>query len=370
MPAFKAFKAGQTAQAANIALKSSVKSMDQAKHCAVLWFGDIYQRELFKDLGYSSITLYAKLELGFSAARTCDFVRICRRLKKLPRIEEEVRKGKLGYTKARELVKVADSKNQDAWLEVARKNTRDDLAEEVKRARRKTIGDVSGQTTLLPEKPLPKASPPAQVRLEFSPTQLARYEALWEKIRKMGGVPADKTEALLHVFECYLAGEFPGGNAPTNKPTEKETVSPQAHPSPRIYQANQPSTQIHIHQCPDCHVAKVSTARGELSLSPAELSQAKCDAQISRPGLRNKSTIPPKIRRAVFARDRHRCQRPGCTRTRFLEVHHIIPRSRGGANVIENLITLCGACHRLVHEKKMKLSVAPGRAGTDPRAME
>ncbi|MBU8871843.1 MAG: HNH endonuclease [Gemmatimonadales bacterium] len=33
-----------------------------------------------------------------------------------------------------------------------------------------------------------------------------------------------------------------------------------------------------------------------------------------------------------MARDRYQCQRPGCNHARFLEIHHIIPRSIGGTD--------------------------------------
>lgn len=42
---------------------------------------------------------------------------------------------------------------------------------------------------------------------------------------------------------------------------------------------------------------------------------------------------------------------PGCGRTRFLEVHHLRPRSRGGSNDPDNLVTLCSTCHRHAHER-------------------
>jgi 5-methylcytosine-specific restriction endonuclease McrA len=69
-------------------------------------------------------------------------------------------------------------------------------------------------------------------------------------------------------------------------------------------------------------------------------------------GQRNTTTIPPRVRREVLARDRHRCQGPDCGRIQFLEVHHIVPRKLGGANKTGNLITLCSACHRLWHERR------------------
>jgi 5-methylcytosine-specific restriction endonuclease McrA len=60
----------------------------------------------------------------------------------------------------------------------------------------------------------------------------------------------------------------------------------------------------------------------------------------------------------VLARDSHRCQAPGCRATRFLEVHHLEPRRQGGRNSAANLITLCAACHGLLHESGVGLAAA------------
>ncbi|MEN8008399.1 MAG: HNH endonuclease, partial [Candidatus Krumholzibacteriota bacterium] len=76
----------------------------------------------------------------------------------------------------------------------------------------------------------------------------------------------------------------------------------------------------------------------------------RCDAAVCKHKGRNTTTIPPRVRREVLARDKNRCRAPGCGRTRFLEVHHINPRQHGGTNHPENLVTLCGSCHRLWHE--------------------
>jgi len=49
-------------------------------------------------------------------------------------------------------------------------------------------------------------------------------------------------------------------------------------------------------------------------------------------------------RRAVFARDRHRCQY--CGSDRHLTVDHVVPRSKGGADAWDNVVTSCAACNR------------------------
>ena len=49
-------------------------------------------------------------------------------------------------------------------------------------------------------------------------------------------------------------------------------------------------------------------------------------------------------RRAVFARDRHRCQY--CGSDRHLTVDHVVPRSKGGGDTWDNVVTSCAACNR------------------------
>jgi len=67
-------------------------------------------------------------------------------------------------------------------------------------------------------------------------------------------------------------------------------------------------------------------------------------------------------RRAVLARDRHRCQY--CGSHAHLTIDHIIPRSRGGASTWDNIVTSCATCNtrkgdRLLAEANMTLTVNP-----------
>ena len=53
------------------------------------------------------------------------------------------------------------------------------------------------------------------------------------------------------------------------------------------------------------------------------------------------------LRQLVLRRDGWRCQ--SCGTMSNLEVHHHEFRSHSGDDSEENLITLCAACHALVH---------------------
>lgn len=55
------------------------------------------------------------------------------------------------------------------------------------------------------------------------------------------------------------------------------------------------------------------------------------------------------VRSQILLRDHFRCQEPNCNYYKHLEVHHIIPKSKGGTDDPSNLITLCQRCHAKKH---------------------
>ena len=60
------------------------------------------------------------------------------------------------------------------------------------------------------------------------------------------------------------------------------------------------------------------------------------------------ASIDRKTRYAVYRRDHFRCAL--CDSPKYIQVHHAIPRGRGGdPRSMHNLITLCAACHAAVH---------------------
>ena len=69
----------------------------------------------------------------------------------------------------------------------------------------------------------------------------------------------------------------------------------------------------------------------------------------------SRSGIPPALRRAVLARD-NGCTIDACTSVDRLEVHHIVPRFRGGDNSPQNLTTLCWWHHHVaIHRQGMRI---------------
>jgi len=332
MPAI-AYVADQPAAEVHASLRSSIVAVDEAQQCAVLWFEEVMRRELFRDRGYSSMNQYAMQELDFSKSKTDDYVRLARQLDKLPAVRLAVADGKLGYTKAREIVSVATPETEDRWLKAAVERTRDNLAKEVKKAKQAARVDPA-QGMLLPDTPpvVERQELPVRFQVDLTPEQEARRAALVERLYKLGGVPADRAELMLEGLAALVSVK-------------------EAEKCPRGASTSRPPVQIHVHENAATGRMTVQTAAGERELGRADSERMHCDAAVCEHGGRNTTTIPPRMRREVLARDQHSCTAPGCGRTRFLEVHHIVSRQCGGTNQPQNLKTLCGSCHRLWHER-------------------
>ncbi len=184
-----------------------------------------------------------------------------------------------------------------------------------------------------PKRKTPIAVVPVRVNLEMTPAQFSRYERAWEQICKQGNASPEKVEALLEIMESSLDNNY-------------QNVSPREKNS----QNSRPPAQIHIHHCLACKSSTVQTSKGELEIGKAEFERYQCDCQTSSPNGRNTASIPPATRRKVLAMARHKCQTSGCNHTRFLEIHHIVPRSKGGSNKLSNFEgTQCSACHARIH---------------------
>lgn len=59
------------------------------------------------------------------------------------------------------------------------------------------------------------------------------------------------------------------------------------------------------------------------------------------------ANISKETRKRVYKRDGYRCAL--CDSTRYIQIHHVVPRGKGGPHTMHNLICLCSDCHALAH---------------------
>ncbi len=298
----------------------------------------IHERRVHRALGYDTITAYAAAVAGFSASQTEAFLVLGRRLEKYPETKQALADGSLSWSKARLIVSRADPEDERAWLAMARGMALGRMRKEVggrePEARPPVRPDPPPAAPKAPAADPPTPSPPPVNRkliisYALTPEQYARWERL-----AAGPGGGTKEERLLAGLEA-LGDDLDGGG---------------------------PGCLLVIHECPRCLAAELPTSRGRFPVDRPLLLAARCDAVKQAADGTRRATIPPRLRRRVLARDGHACRAPGCAHTRHLEVHHRLPAAQGGSAELENLVTLCGRCHRELHRREEELR----EAGRDP----
>ena len=94
--------------------------------------GRLVATRAWDQLGYVRLRDYAVERLGLSARQVQDLAHVDRELHGLPRIEAAFVAGRITWTKARLLCRVATHKDEEPWLEVAQRLTARALAREVR----------------------------------------------------------------------------------------------------------------------------------------------------------------------------------------------------------------------------------------------
>ena len=92
-------------------------------------------------------------------------------------------------------------------------------------------------------------------------------------------------------------------------------------------------------------------------ISPETAERLSCDARRLTIKRKGRDLVHSRVERcasyaqmrALHKRSKH-CQYPGCTATRELKAHHIVPDECGGETVLDNLILLCHRHHKLLHD--------------------
>ena len=292
-------------------------------------------------LGYGSFGEYVERLFGYKPRSTQEKLRVAEALEELPAIAQALETGELNWSAARELTRVAVAETECEWLEVACGKTVHQLEALV-------AGKSPG------DEPSSASQPDARrhvLRFDVAPETLALFREAINKLAR-GGTPLDDDSALMLMARHVLGGPSDEGRA---------------------------SYQIALSVCPECGRGRQQASGDLLPIGAEIVAMADCDGQhlglITPPianegahagaranegahagvraGARAKQTVTPATRRAVLRRDHQRCVVPGCRNARFLDLHHFEPRSEGGGNKTDNLITLCGVHHRAAHRGEL-----------------
>jgi HNH endonuclease len=297
-------------------------------------------------LGHGSFSEYIERLLGYSPRATREKLRVAEALERLPRSAQALEQGALSWCAARELTRVATADTEVAWLDAARGKTTREIEALVAA---KQPGEPPPDPAHEHDLPAPRRH---VLRFDVSPETFATFREAMQNLRRSAGGVLDD-DALLLAMARHALG------APSDEGRSSYRISYQVCPSCRQGAQVMSGELVAV----GSDVLAMATCDGEsISLQPATVAEQTRPAANDTEGPatpaathvgRARRAVPPALRRAVLARDRQCCRVPGCKNTHFVDVHHLQPRSEGGKNSLENLITLCTAHHRASHRGEL-----------------
>jgi hypothetical protein len=294
---------------------------------------------VFKRLGYRTMVDYMVGELDWTKHAANERLRVSRELLGLPKLAAAYSAGEVCFSKVRELTRVVTPETEEAFLvETGGKNSHQ-VAKMVSGLKR---GD---QPDAVPDPALVKRRMGFELHGEALGLLAARRAAL---AAVLGRAPTDD-EFIIAL--CTTARD----------PVENEVI---AHPDGPTgdrrgkRKAPPPRAQQLILTCKQCACSELVVDGEGLALDEKTVERLTCDVELlgdadSDHRTRVSSKIPAALRRNVFARDKFCCVVPGCTASRFLDVHHILHREHGGKHSMANLCLLCFHHHKAHHDGKL-----------------
>ncbi len=310
-------------------LRAARRAHQRAEFSLAVLLFELKSTGRYTERGHTCVESYAEAELDLTLRQTRDLVAIGRHMRELPALAAAFSDGRLSATKAREVARVATPETDAAWTERACGSTSRVLERQVAAA-------VRGDTPPDDPRALP-GSPRVTLRFDVSAADAEVVRATLARLRLQGGFGAD----------CGDGGLL--ADLARNALVDLEREPPTAE-----------RFRVSIHHCPNCENTHVGDPQAPHAAEHTDLACAECDAEVldlTAPAPRLTHAIPPATRRRVFEQHGHRCAVPHCRNRLWLDLHHIRPRSLGGDHRAGNLVCLCSAHHRLIHEGALAIVV-------------
>ena len=329
----------------------AVQALNAAHAEVLLLVGEVDADGSFEREGATSITGWLRGRHGLTKATASEWARVARVLRDLPAISEAFSKGLVSFEQLRPLTRFATFETDGEWARKARPMSAPELWDEARRHQR------------IREREHSDAHRKRDLCIDWNEERTEFF------LQARGG--AEQGVALERAIlersqEIVLTDEpYNGAGARLADALVELVTGSKGESSP-------PMLVIHA----DAAVLSGEEAPGSLCetedgtrMSAEAVRRLACQARMElvleregRPvGIGRAGRIPPAwLRRSVRYRDRS-CVFPGCGRIRWLHAHHLVHWTRGGRTDLDNLVMLCQAHHRLVHEGGWSIRGRPGR---------
>ena len=315
---------------------------------------DLEESDTWSEDDETSLSCFLSARLGARAATAREWVRVARRLRDLPAIRAAHAEGVLSWDQLRPLTRFATKETDEQLSIEAADMTVPQLYREAARhekERRKRVqsdhqarhvhmgwdedgrffnfeGSLPGEQGARFEAAVRERAAQIDVDDQAVDPHGARLADAVTELATSPGDEANATIVVVHADAKVLTGE----------------AEPDAH-----------------------HVAETESG---VQLSDDVVRRLACDAKVEwvleqdgRPiGIgRRGRMVRGALRRAVRHRDGGMCVVPGCERKIWVDAHHIVHWADGGPTDLDNLVSLCSAHHRRMHEGGWTASGVPGR---------
>ena len=337
-------------------------------------------------------------QCGIALGAAREKVRVARCLAWLPLIDASFASGEISYSKVRAMTRVATPENEDFLLMIARYGTASHVEKVVAKYKSVQITDEDEKererenerklvyfqdqddmwvihAKLPPEagalvvKAIEAVATPAQVEKQQQQQQQDLQKSVSaetfseavdaveaeESLRFQDLLQHTRADALVSMAEHFLATANQNPRFQGLKGSERCQIMLHVDIN-TLREHGQATGPAHQH----CNMDDKHW------ISPQTAKRLSCDASLvtvledEQGGVlnigRRTRTVPASITRALNIRDKT-CRVPGCCESRYVDAHHIEHWADGGETSLENLVTLCRAHHRQLHQGIFTIAV-------------
>ncbi|MDW3219112.1 MAG: DUF222 domain-containing protein [Acidimicrobiales bacterium] len=349
----------------------------------LMWIAEYDRREGWRTWGCASAAQWLAWKCGDGLHAAREKVRTARALESLPVLAASFAAGELSFTKVRAVTRVAVPADEHEWVEMARHSTGAQLEKSVSAAR---AAIARGEN--------------ADARRAFERRMVTRGRRPdgQDEMKIIG--PADAVEVIWAAVEVVVSQMVDEAVAGSGR-TRREVMAERGGMAAMRFDALTQVAERAVASTPAAAVrgdvgrlalvidtdglAEIAAAddnaddageaeAGEITLSgrriaPEVAKRWCCDIRASvmleheghvHDEGRDTPVLNRKLRRALHRRDGGLCRFPGCGVSSWLHAHHIVHWSHDGPTDLDNLVSLCGFHHRLVHEGGWAVAIADG----------
>ncbi len=321
--------------------------------------------------------------VGWDLRTARERVRVARKLAELPLFDEQLRLGAMSYSQARAVSRVATAEKEAVWVAYAKRMPASQLDTLCRSCQHVQAYD---QARGAEADAMSSAMTGAEVAARVAAQRTVTRRSLDNGMVKFEIVlPSDETAVVWTALNAEIdtakaesigAEPTPAEHLNTKPPAVKAPTSADRgrHRADTFMNMIQARMRGNRPQCTPIEII-ITVPRAGLhgSAEPSELAMMADSeviaaatarrlcidagvviAQVDKLGVplsvgRKTRTISAAIKRALVLRDRT-CRFPGCTHCRYVDGHHIEPWAHGGETALSNLMLLCSAHHRSLHE--------------------